>query len=78
MWEKQIGVRSFMLFPVPSFLSGAASVLDLGATLETFDRYNYSEGEGEADFCALRSDWQAVGDDLRNALEEHRRLSATM
>ncbi len=57
--------RSARLFALPSFIGGAASVLDLGATLQ---EYNQSRNEDEADFESIRSDWYAVGDDLTYAI----------
>ena len=56
-----------LLYALPSALQGAASVLDLGGTLE---EYNTSESPEEADFYALRSDWRSVGDDIRLAAKE--------
>lgn len=55
----------YFLFARPSFLSGMARVLDLGATL---DDYNTCLNDGQADSIALRSDWDAVGGDLRAAM----------
>lgn len=53
-----------ILFAMPSFLSGVASVLDLGGTL---DQPNISRSEEEADMMALRSDMIVVGKDIRKA-----------
>lgn len=53
------------LFAQPSFLSGAARVLDLGGT---FDGYNRSESEGIADYRAIQMDWRVVGRDIAVAL----------
>ena len=50
--------HSDFLFAQPSFLSGAARVLDLGGT---FDQYNT---DPDADSVALASDWLVLGDDL--------------
>ncbi len=47
---------------MPSRLSGAARVFDLGGV---FDEYNVSVSGSAADFAALLSDWHRVGDDLR-------------
>ncbi|WP_268914141.1 hypothetical protein [Lentilactobacillus sp. SPB1-3] len=55
------------LFAMPSFINGAARVLDLGSTM---NEYNYSDSTIEADQVALAGDWQAVGKDLWKALEE--------
>jgi hypothetical protein len=56
------------LFAPPSFLTGVARTLDLGATLQ-FCSYYVSSGPKEADERALHSDWRAVGHDLSEAIE---------
>jgi hypothetical protein len=58
------GLSDF-LYASPSFLEGAASVLDLGDTLTD---YNASLSGEQADRIALAMDWQAVGDDMRRAV----------
>lgn len=59
-----------LLFAQPSFLEGLARAVDIGDTLTV---YNNSESGAEADRHALRSDWQAVGQDLKQAMAEFRR-----
>jgi hypothetical protein len=54
------------LFAQPSFLSGAARVLDLGGT---FDQYNTCATPEDADLRALRGDWITVGRDMQEAIE---------
>ena len=61
--------RSGRLFAAPSFLTGFSRALDVGAT---FDDYNQDDLPHEADYGSLWSDWYAVGDDLRYALELYR------
>jgi hypothetical protein len=61
-----------ILFAWPSALSGAARVLDLGAT---FDVYNVSPDEATADAVAIYSDWLAVGKDLAEASVDVRQRS---
>jgi hypothetical protein len=61
--------RTGVLFARPSFLEGFARLFDLGGTL---NRYNISESPEEADVRALRADWEAVGDDLRQAIVTER------
>ena len=56
------------LFVQPSFLSGTARVLDLGAT---FDSYNFSDTPEEADRLAIMSDFYTIGNDLRIAIENY-------
>lgn len=54
------------LFAKSDFLSGVASVLDIGGTL---GELNTSRSEAEADMMALRSDWMTVGRDIRRAID---------
>jgi hypothetical protein len=58
------------LFAPPSFILGMASIIDFGNTLT---EYNYANNGDQADYLALRSDWLAVGNDLRAAVEALRR-----
>ena len=51
---------------MPTWLSGAARTLDL---MGQFDEYNDSPSESVADAKALRCDWRAVGDALRDAMK---------
>lgn len=53
------------LFQKPSFLSGMARALDLGAT---FDAYNTSRTPTEADSIAMYNDFRSIGEDLRKAV----------
>jgi hypothetical protein len=59
--------RSTFLFADPSFVSGAAHILDFWGT---FDTYNHSRTTQEADIKATFSDWRAVGEDLLAALNQ--------
>ncbi len=54
------------LFAMPSFLSGFASAIDLGGTLH---HPNVLRSTEEADLMALRSDWIAIGKDIRGAAQ---------
>jgi hypothetical protein len=56
------------LFAKPSCLRGISRILDIGAT---GNLYNESKTIEEADFKALKSDWQVVGNDMRYALDEY-------
>lgn len=58
---------TFRLFARPSFLTGVARMLDPVGALNQF---NTSPSDEAADRRALRSDWDAVGDDIRMAMEE--------
>lgn len=52
------------LFAQPSWLSGVARVIDLGAS---FDEYNVSATPARADARALSADWRVIGQDLFSA-----------
>jgi hypothetical protein len=64
---------STFLFARPSALEGAARILDFGNTL---NEYNTSLSPAQADELALRADWQAVGNSIRESMarfaREHR------
>jgi hypothetical protein len=64
--NSKISLYTSSLFANPSFFSGAARVLDLGGT---FDEYNASPSQEEADIRALKSDWCAVGHDMEVAID---------
>lgn len=55
----------YYLFARPSFLEGIARIYDFGNTLNT---YNYSNTPEQADYIAMASDWQVVGQELRAAV----------
>jgi hypothetical protein len=57
----------YFLFERPSFWSGMARVLDLGGTL---NEYNYSVSPRDADYYAIRSDWNVVGNDISEAMNK--------
>ncbi len=58
---------SFQLFAIPTFFSGMARTLDLGAVLDDYDGVLTSD---QADLFALSADWLAVGEDMWSALAE--------
>ncbi|MFH1489676.1 MAG: hypothetical protein ABII06_12310 [Pseudomonadota bacterium] len=62
--------RSDILFATPSFLGGLSSVLDLGSTLT---QYNTAATPAKADANAIKSDWEAVGNDLRVAMDQYQK-----
>jgi len=66
--------HSFRLFARPTFLEGAARVFDFANVLQ---KYRYDTTEHEADTNALRSDWMAVGDDIRHAISAYERRELT-
>jgi hypothetical protein len=57
--------RDDFLFARPSAASGLARFFDFGGT---FDAYNVSADETEADCKAIYTDWISVGDSVRSAL----------
>lgn len=56
---------SDFLFARPSFWEGLGRLIDFGGTLTEF---NSALSGPQADRYAIAQDWQAVGDDLRNAM----------
>ena len=58
--------HDFKLYATPSFVEGVASLLDFGGVL---NEYNESKSAKEADNRALLSDWEAVGFDIRAAMD---------
>ena len=59
---------TFHLFAEPSFIEGMGRVLDLGGNLQV---YNESKSAKEADTIAIANDWRAVGDDVKNSIDEY-------
>jgi len=53
----------------PGFITGISRNVDLGGVLR-YSSYNMSATPAEADTRAIKNDWQAVGRDLRWALEK--------
>lgn len=60
-------IQSDFLTAEPSFVSGAARLLDWWGT---YDSYNRSRSGQEADARAMFSDWRMVGQDLADAMVE--------
>ena len=58
-------VRTDFLFADESFLTGMASVLDIGGSST---RFNTSDTASEADAKALNNDWAMIGNDIKNAV----------
>lgn len=62
--------RSALSMPIryarPSFWTGVASIFDFGGAL---NRYHVDAPGTRADALAMWADWQAVGDDMRAALQ---------
>ena len=62
-----MGQYSSNLFAEPSFLEGMARVLDLGNTLNEYNRCLTGE---MADYYALLGDWRTVGDFLQQGMQD--------
>ncbi len=60
--------RTDFLFAAPSFLSGSARLFDLAGS---YDAYNTSSSELEADQRALLADWRVVGQDIFDAIQTY-------
>lgn len=55
------------IFARPSILEGFARIADLGGTLQ---KYRRSPTPDQADSKAIYSDFKAVGDDIRRAMDQ--------
>ena len=53
------------LYAMPSPLDGLAGLVDF---TDPAEEYNTSENPEEADYEATRSDWNAVGQDIRTGI----------
>ena len=60
-----MGDTSF-LFANPSFIEGIARIIDLGSTLS---EYNSVMTPEQADFIAIRNDWEIIGEDIAVQIE---------
>lgn len=59
--------RSDFMFARPSFLEGMARIFDFGGTLNEYNYDQYST-DAEADAAAIASDWDAIGQDMYDAI----------
>jgi hypothetical protein len=69
--ETKIGEETFVLFERRSFLQGFGTLLDV---VGSNNSYNYAQSAEEADAKAFAADWNAVGKDLVNAINNYRTL----
>jgi hypothetical protein len=60
-------VKSDFLIASPSLGSGAARLFDFYGL---YDEYNTSPDEAQADAMAMFADWQVVGQDIQDAMEQ--------
>ena len=65
MTSKEVATYTDFLYARPSFIEGIARVADMLGTLQ---EYNVSSSDQTADLRGIRADWEAVGEDLLNAL----------
>lgn len=62
--------KTFRLFKEhPTFLGGFSSLLDVSASLSRNIKKN--DTDNEADENSLRSDWEAVGNDVYEAIDKY-------
>lgn len=64
--------KSDFLVAENSFFIGMSRILDLGSTINK-KSYNFSDSEEEADKVALLNDWEMIGQDMRNVMNEQRK-----
>lgn len=64
MKKRNIRYRTDHLLPKNNFWVGMGSILNLAGS---YFEYNYTKSEKEADFRALTSDWENVGEDIRES-----------
>ncbi len=58
--------QTTVLFSTPSVLEGISRLIDFGSTLNV---YNSSKTAEDADCKAIKSDWEAVGKDIKKAMD---------
>jgi hypothetical protein len=64
MKKRNIKYRTDHLLPKNNFLVGMGSILNLAGS---YFEYNYAKSGKSADFRAIMSDWENVGEDIREA-----------
>lgn len=52
------------------FIKGMGSILNMAGSYQS--KYDYNQGQKQ-DTLALRRDWEAVGNDLRCAMNKHKK-----
>jgi hypothetical protein len=66
MYKKNRYITDF-LYSTPNFLSGAGTVINLGGD---YYRFNESSSPIEADSRAIRNDFNMIGQDISDVIEE--------
>ncbi len=64
---KKVNYRLSFLLPKNNFLVGLGSVLNISGA---YFKYNYSKSEEQADFKAIYSDWENIGEDFKLSKEK--------
>jgi len=64
--------RTDFLFPKRRFWTGFSNVLSIFGEP---NKFNTSKSGEEADYKALKSDWEMVGQDIRNVMSDEIKLS---
>lgn len=59
--------RTDFLFPKRSFWTGFSSILSI---FGDSNKFNTSKSGQEADYNALKSDWEMIGEDLKSAMSK--------
>lgn len=60
--------KTFYLFARPSFVEGMARLFDFSGSLQT---YNGHESGEQADYEAIKQDWQVIGDDIYKSIDNY-------
>lgn len=68
MTRKEVATHTDFLYARPSFFEGVARTVDILGILQ---EYNTSSSPETADLRGIRADWEAVGEDLLQALENY-------
>jgi len=55
-----------------NFIKGMGSIIDMTGTYFISEAYSMRTPQ-EQDALALRGDWEAVGNDLRHAMDKHKK-----
>ncbi len=78
MASKLRRLKHTYLFPTPTFWTGIGSLIDVCGALNMYDvspvaaKTDYDPASAaKADYDALRSDWEVVGERMRWAISQH-------
>lgn len=65
-----MGIHEIYSRKRPSFCIGIGRIFDFSRSLSLFDYKPNGKDPDIEDFLALRSDWKAVGDDMRSSMAQ--------